>query len=85
MVLQIRLLRAGKNIREERLLLLIHCVATGPLKQPVCMPAECLTYCRFSKVTFFLKVGINAADFKPYNTIYNELTTSLLSHCCSRN
>lgn len=84
MVLQIRLLRAGKNIREERLLLLIHCVATGPLKQPVCMPAECLTYCRFSKVTF-LKVGINAADFKPYNTIYNELTTSLLSHCCSRN
>lgn len=84
-ILPIRLLGIGENIREERLLLFICYVATGPLKQLVCVPAECLTYCHFSKVTFFLKVGINAADFNPYNTTYNELTTSLLSYCCSRN
>lgn len=79
--------QCGEHERgEERLLLFRDSyVAMGPLQQLVCMSAECLIHCSFSKVTFFLEVRMKAADFQPNNTIYNELTTSFLRHCCSRN
>lgn len=83
-IVQIRLLETVENMREERLLLFSN-MAIGPSQQFVCISAEHLISYSFSKVAFFLKVGMKAADFQPNNATYNELTTSHLSHCCSRN